>query len=168
TGAVERVQLQAGRAGAGGVAGAGAQDLAVVLQKAHLTQLGIGVAAPGQHPVAVARISRQSPAGVAIGQEAVTAVIGEAVAGGRGDGHLGDQVEGALGAAAAAVEPVGLVVIAPGRVGLPGEGDPAVDGRGGQAHRGGCIGYVQAGELAGGRVGVVELQAVAVGVGHRV
>ncbi|WP_460974853.1 hypothetical protein [Spirosoma knui] len=61
-----------------------------------------------------------------------------------------------------------LVVVGPGRAGLPAEADPAV-GRGGcQAHRGGRLGHVEPGELAGAGLGVEELQPVVVGGGCRV
>ncbi|WP_240625575.1 hypothetical protein [Spirosoma pollinicola] len=56
-------------------------------------------------------------------------------------------------------------IVGPGHVGLPAQGDPPVGGGHGQPHRGGRIGHIEPGELARGGIGVVELQAVAVGVG---
>ena len=63
---------------------------------------------------------------------------------------------------------MGLFVVTPGHIGLPGQGDLPVGGAGRQAHRGGRIGHIEPGELPGSRVGVVELEPVAVGVGDRV
>ncbi|WP_460984162.1 hypothetical protein [Spirosoma fluminis] len=61
-----------------------------------------------------------------------------------------------------------LVVVGPGRAGLPAQTDPAVGGRGSQPHRGGRFGHVEPGELAGAGLGVEELQPVGVGRGCRV
>ena len=60
---------------------------------------------------------------------------------------------------------MGLVVVAPGDIGLPGEVNLPVGGCSGQPDGGGRIGNIDFGELAGGGVSGVELELIPVGIG---
>ncbi|MBC3795358.1 hypothetical protein FH603_5895, partial [Spirosoma sp. LMG 31447] len=78
------------------------------------------------------------------------------------------EVKGPVGSRAAAVEVVGLVLVGPGGVGLPAQAELALGGGGTEPHAGGWLGDVEPGELAGGGIGVVELEPIAVGRVSRV
>ncbi|HLL93672.1 MAG TPA: hypothetical protein VK404_01750 [Spirosoma sp.] len=166
-GAVQRVQPQPGGTGPGRVGGGGTDKLGEVQDGAQARQAGLGIGPPGQYPVTVGRVSRQWPCRVAVGQDAVLPRVGVDVRIGPPDGDVRDGIIGAGRSPTAAVERVGLVVVGPGRGGLPAQTHLPLGGLGQQPHRGGRLGDVQAGE-AGGGVGVVELHAVAVGIGFRI
>ena len=118
--AIQQIERQVGRAGAGGIAGAGALDLREVDQQACLgPNLLVGIRTHRFHAVAIAAVRRENATGYAISRKGVGTQIGVHIRTWPRNRHRRNNVERPVRTAPRPVYPVGLIVVAPGRSGLP-------------------------------------------------